>query len=157
MVIVWIKPNAKIKTKLLYLVSRDGEGFFGARCTNKGPIIIFAKLDNGLRFGSFSGNLKNKNGWIKDKDAFLFSLNNKLKFMNNNTNYTGYHGNCPDFGDNYYNELFISSNCLKKNNHLDKRGNAFYFQIKDLIGVEAQGQYNFDIPEYEIYSVNIQN
>ena len=154
----WIKPNTKIKTTLLYRVSRDGDGFFGARCINKGPIIIFVKSDNGFRFGSFSGNWNNQNGWVKDKDAFLFSLNNKLKFMNNNTNYTVYHGNIPDFGDSSYNELIISSTCLtKKYNYLDDRGSAFSFKIKDLIGVDAQGQYNFNIQDYEVYSVLIEN
>ena len=158
MVCDWIKPNAKIKTKLLYRVSKDGDGLFGTRCTNKGPIIIFVKLDNGFRFGSFSGNWNNKGEWVKDKDAFLFSLNNKLKFMNNNTNYTVYHGNIPDFGDASYNELVINTKCLtKKNNYLDNRGSAFSFQIKDLIGVEAQGQYNFDVQDYEVYSVSIEN
>ena len=158
MVCDWIKPNSKIKTKLLYRVSRDGDGFFETRCTNKGPIIIFVKSDNGFRFGSFSGNWNNQYGWVKDKDAFLFSLNNKLKFMNNNTNKTVYHGNIPDFGDSSYNELVINTNCLtKKNNYLDNRGSAFSFQIKDLIGVEAQGQYNFDIQDYEVYSVSIED
>ena len=157
MVCDWIKPNSKIKTKLLYRVSEDGDGLFGGRCTNKGPIIIFVKSDNGFRFGSFSGNWNNQNGWVKDKDAFLFSLNNKLKFMNNNTNYTVFHGNIPDFGDSSYNEFVINSNSLKKNNYLDNRGSAFSFQIKDLIGVEAQGQYYFCIQDYEVYSVNIEN
>ena len=156
MVCDWIKPNAKIKTKLLYRVSRDGDGLFGARCTNKGPIIIFVRIANGFRFGSFSGNWNNKNGWVKDKDAFLFSLNNKLKFMNNNTNYTVYHGKIPDFGDSSYNEFAINSNCLTgKSNNLDDRGSAFSFKIKDLIGVNAQGLYNFDIQDYEVYSVSI--
>ena len=154
----WIKPNSKIKAKLLYRVSRDGDGFFGKFCTNKGPIIIFAKLSNGFRFGSFSGNWNNKAEWVKDKDAFLFSLNNKLKFMNNNTNYTVFHGSIPDFGDASYNEFVISSNCLTgKNNYLCNSGSAFSFTIKDLIGVDAQGQYKFNLEDYEVYSINIEN
>ena len=154
----WIKPKTKIKTKLLYRVSRDGDGFFEKLCTNKGPIIIFAKLGNGFRFGSFSGNWDKQGQWVKDEDAFLFSLNNKLKFMNNKTNYTVCHGSIPDFGDSSYNELIIGQKCLtNKNNYLYDGGSAFSFKIKDLIGVDAQGQYKFDIEDYEVYSVSIEN
>ena len=78
--------------------------------------------------------------------------------MNNNTNYTVCHGSIPDFGDGSYNELVINSKCLtNKNNYLDDRGSAFSFKIKDLIGVDAQGEYHFDIEDYEVYSVIIEN
>ena len=157
MVQEWIKPNSKLKTKLLYRVSREGEGFFDKLCTNKGPIVIFAKLNNGFRFGTYSKSWNIISGWVQDKDAFIFSLNNKLKFMNNNTNCTVYHGAFPDFGDGNFNELVIARKCLKgTNNYVDDRGSAFSFKIIDLIGVDAQGNYRFDIEDYEVYSVLIE-
>ena len=154
----WINPNENIKAKLLYRVSRDGEGndIFHKYCDNKGPTIIFAKINNGYRFGGFSGVSWTTGGykWVKDKDAFLFSLNNKLKIMNNNTNYTVYLGVGPDFGDSHYNELEISDKCLTgKNNCCCDSGSAFTFRNKDLVGVDCKGNYKFDVVDYEVYSI----
>ena len=142
----WINSNSDIKAKLLYRVSRDGDGadIFHKYCDNQGPTIMFSKINNGYRFGGFSGiSLEVKGGWIKDKDAFLFSLNNKLKIINNNTDTTVYRGAGygPDFG-NKKNELIINycySKCLiGKNNFCDDSGGAFTFKNKDLIGVDVK-------------------
>ena len=48
MICNWINPNKNIKAKLLYRVSRDGDGpnIFHKYCDNKGPTIIFAKIKN---------------------------------------------------------------------------------------------------------------
>ena len=160
MICDWINQGQNIKTKLLYRVSRDGDGpdLFHKYCDNQGPIIIFAKLSNGFRFGGFSGiSWKSEGGWVKDDKAFLFSLNNKLKFMNNNTNTTIYHGSRygPDFGYDS-NELLINcdgNKCLtgKKNFVCSRR--CYNFSNKNLVGVDAEGQYNFDVEDYEVYSI----
>ena len=57
MICEWINPNKNIDSKLLYRVSRDGEGpeIFHKYCDNKGPTIMFAKINNGYRVGGFSG------------------------------------------------------------------------------------------------------
>ena len=160
MICDWINQEQNIKTKLLYRVSRDGDGpdLFHKYCDNQGPIIIFAKLSNGFRFGGFSGiSWKSEGGWVKDDKAFLFSLNNKLKFMNNNTNTTIYHGSGygPDFGYND-NDLVINYNgnkCLTgKGNYVGPR-RCYNFSNKNLVGVDAEGQYNFDVEDYEVYSI----
>ena len=162
MICDWIKPNANIKTKLLYRVSRDGDGpdIFHKYCDNQGPTIIFVKINNGYRFGGYTGiSWDSKGGWIKDKDAFLFSLNNKLKFMNNNTECTVYHGPgfWPDFGDAVDNELVINyfdTKCLTgKPNYCNDSKSAFTFKNKDLVGVDVKGIYNFDVEDYEVYSI----
>ena len=161
MICDWINPNVNIKTKLLYRVSRDGDGadIFHKYCDNKGPTITFAKISNGYRFGGYSGiSWTSQGGWVKDKDAFLFSLNNKLKIMNNNTDTTVYHGSAygPDFG-NGNNELIInyySSKCLTgKHNYCNDSWSGFTFKNKDLVGVDTKGQYNFDVEDYEVYSI----
>ena len=161
MICDWINPNVNIKTKLLYRVSRDGDGadIFHKYCDNKGPTITFAKISNGYRFGGYSGiSWTSQNKWVKDKDAFLFSLNNKLKIMNNNTNTTVYHGSGygPDFGNNN-NELVINwltYKCLTgKQNFCDDSKSGFTFKNKDLVGVDTKGQYYFDVEDYEVYSI----
>ena len=57
MICEWINPNKNIDSKLLYRVSRDGDGpeIFHKYCDNKGLTIMFAKINNGYRFGGFSG------------------------------------------------------------------------------------------------------
>ena len=157
----WINPNSNIKAKLLYRVSRDGDGaeIFHKYCDNQGSTIMFAKINNGYRFGGFSGiSWKSECDWIKDKDAFLFSLNNKLKIMNNNTNTTVFHGirYGPDFG-NDKNELWINYNSNKcligKKNICDDSGKAFTFKNIDLVGVDTKGYYYFDVDDYEVDSI----
>ena len=97
---------------------------------------------------------------MKDKDAFLFSLNNKIKIINNNTNETVYHGSkCgPTFASFQKNELLIQNcKCLTgKKNLIHDLGNVYTFKIKDLIGVDAKGIYNFDVEDYEVYSIKNQ-
>ena len=162
MICNWINPNKEIKVKLLYRVSRDGDGpdIFHKYCDNKGPTILFAKISNGYRFGGVSGISWNCYGrWIKDKDAFLFSLNNKLKFINNNTETTVYHGNdCgPDFGDKFPALLFNGEGkCLngKKNSCCDSKG-CFTFTNKNFIGFDVKGQYFFDVEDYEVYAIQM--
>ena len=164
MICDWINPNVDIKTKLLYRVLRDGDGadIFHKYCDNKGPTITFAKISNGYRFGGYSGiSWTSQDKWVKDKDAFLFSLNNKLKIMNNNTKETIFHGvnYGPDFGSANGNELLINQNtqkCLKGKNNLSlDSGSVFSFKNKDLVGVDAKGKYNFDVEDYEVYSIII--
>ena len=164
MICNWINPNRNVKAKLLYRVSRDGDGpeIFHKYCDNKGPTIIFAKISNGYRFGGYSGiSWTGKRIWVKDKDAFLFSLNNKLKIMNNNTEETVWHGELrgPDFGKNGINNLVINyfnSKCLTgKKNFCDDSGGAFTFNNKDLVGVDIKGIYYFDVEDYEVYSIII--
>ena len=166
MICDWINPgkNINIKAELLYRVSRDGDNpeIFHKYCDNKGPTIIFAKINNGFRFGGFSGiSWKSDGYWVKDKDAFLFSLNNKLKFINNNSKATVYHGYDygPDFGDNFPQLLLnCKSKCLTgKLNRCSDNKNCFTFKNKDLIGIDVGGQYFFDVEDYEVYSVQIQN
>ena len=161
MVCDWINPHINIKTELLYRVSRDGDEpkIFHKYCDNKGPTILFAKLNNGYRFGGYSGISWTSEGkCAKDKDAFLFSLNNKLKIMNNNSNETVYHGsNCgPIFAALNYNEVVFNfrNKCLTgKKNYICDSGKAYTFKIKDLVGVDIKGEYNFDVEDYEIYSI----
>ena len=71
-----------LKFELLYKGSRDGftnEAFI-LKCYNKGPTVFVAKLVNSRRFGGFAPDSW-KDGVIGyDDKAFLFSLDNKIKY-----------------------------------------------------------------------------
>ena len=74
MICDWIYPDAEIKANLLYRTSRDGKLKFHKYCDNKGPTIIFIKINNGYRFGGFSGISweGESNSWIKDCVRYLY-------------------------------------------------------------------------------------
>ena len=171
MICDWIKPDVKIKTKLLYKVSRDGLDKFHKYCDNKGPTIIFVKSSNGYRFGGYTGiswASEFYHLWqgVNDKNSFLFSLNNKLKIMNNNGKSYVFPGieDGPAFGNvgggelviNYFNKSHYSTgidNFQTFQNFCNDSGIAFTFKNKDLIGVNIKGIYYFDVEDFEVYSI----
>ena len=80
----WILPHINLKFELLYVGSRDGftNEAFHSRGDNKGPTLFVVKLENNRRIGGFtSQSWHNKGGEaIVDNNAFLFSLDNKIKY-----------------------------------------------------------------------------
>ena len=85
----WIDSSKKkIETELLYRLSKDGESFatFHQLCDNKGPTItLFEKMD-GAVIGFYTSLSFNSNDscWKKDKNTFIFNLDNQIKFENLN-------------------------------------------------------------------------
>lgn len=163
MVCNWIDPNKKIKARLLYRASRDGEGseMFHNFCDYKGPIIIFIKeKDNPYRFGAYTGLLwTSENMFVYDKDAFLFSLSNKIKIKNNNTEYTVFHRSehGPAFGTK--DDKIQLAICMGINNILkcfiDDSGFCYTFNNKDFIGTSQSGRMSLTVEDYEVYLVEI--
>lgn len=171
MICNWINPNLTIKAKLLYRVSDQGDDpkIFHSFCDNRGPIIFFIKINNGYRFGAFTSlSWTSNNKPIKDKNAFLFSLNNKLKFENTGGN-TVYHAKDigPIFGDYFFGnfgykgehdfDLVIQPNhCLNgKHNYCDSQCGSYTFSNKQLVGEKFEGKFYFDIINYEVYSIQL--
>ena len=78
----WICPNTKIKLKLIYKASIDGDSAenFHKKCDNihKSTLVVIQSR-NGYRFGGYTtgnwGDYKNQ----EDANAFVFSLTNKNK------------------------------------------------------------------------------
>jgi len=79
----WVLPHYNLKFELLFSGKRDGfdSSIFHSKCNNKGPTLFVAKLENNRRFGGFASESWESNsvGKIDDK-AFLFSLDNKIKY-----------------------------------------------------------------------------
>ena len=160
MICDWINPNKKIKTELLYRSSRDGEEpeVFHMLCDYKGPLIFFIKVKNGHRFGAYSGLLwTSENIWIEDKDAFIFSLDNKLKFINKSSNSTIFHNHDsgPSFGvQSAGSQLTIN---FSNNSYLESwicdDGSCYNFKNKDLIGDDKEGKHFIIVEDYEVYLI----
>ena len=82
---IWISQVGKIyEINLLYKASEDcGNEIFFKKCSDKGPTVSIIKSLKGRRFGGFiKENWKNSKKviFIKDDNAFLFSLDNCQKY-----------------------------------------------------------------------------
>ena len=81
----WIRPDTKIKFKLLYKVSRDGDRIstFTEKVKGKSPTLILIKTKTGYKFGGYTTvewNMTGSYTYKRDENAFIFSINNKKKF-----------------------------------------------------------------------------
>ena len=80
----WILPGYNLKYELLYIGTRDGftNEAFHSKCDDKGPTVFVVRLQNGRRIGGFASQSWHNRGapGIIDNEAFLFSLDNKIKY-----------------------------------------------------------------------------
>merc|ERR1712113_645541 len=76
----WIDDSNKCDFKLLFKATRDGFGCseFHKKCDGKGANISIIKSEQQCIFGGYtSKSWHNKNEWIFDDFAWLYSLRNK--------------------------------------------------------------------------------
>ena len=72
--------NKKLKLKLIYRASRDGDNpkDFHSKCDGIEPTISIFKTTNGFTFGGYTDKgWDNKSSDLKTSNTFLFSFNNK--------------------------------------------------------------------------------
>ena len=147
----WIMPNRNIKYTQIYKATRDGGTGkdFHRCCDNKTPTLTLIESTNGYIFGGYiSIPWESPSDWTyegNDEKAFIFSVNNNLKFPIQNNSYVIYlhkdYG--PDFGNNdiYLNSTnFLngdsSCNCYKGSNGYnappEKIAGGKKFRVKEL-------------------------
>ncbi len=88
----WINPNMKIKSSLLYRMSRDGIEYstFHNLCDNKGATITLIKLEDGNILGNYTPlSWDSTSGWKKDLNMFVFNLTENIKCIKNNQDNNG--------------------------------------------------------------------
>ncbi len=89
----WINPNMKIKSELLYRMSRDGIEYstFHNLCDNKGTTITLIKLEDGNILGNCTPLSwdSTTNDWKNDLNMFVFNLTQNIKCIKNNKNSYG--------------------------------------------------------------------
>ena len=152
-------PNSNIKYNLLYKASKDGDSSetFHNKCDKKGGTITFIKTENGKIIGGYSSiSWENKGGFKKDENAFLFSLENKKKFIlkNKTDNFAVCHLKQfgPIFGEGA--DLLVHNHSLENNKSFTK---LFSYKSNDdgknlLNGVNKTF---FKIVDYEVYQIII--
>ena len=88
----WLN-NKNFIAKLIFRKTRDGSTTedFHKKCDNQGITITFIETTKGYKFGGYTElEWEKKEGSKKDKSTFIFSLNNKQKFIPRNNNDTIY-------------------------------------------------------------------
>ena len=145
---------------LIYRATRDGSypSNFHEKCDNKGPTISFIKTDDNKKFGGFiskdrqSGNLNQT--YVKDKNAFIFSINKKSKYLIKDENtdafdYSSIRGlnftTCLGF---YCND--DSGNMFKPKNAYESGTISAYNSNNKF---EFAGKNNFQAVEIEVFQV----
>jgi len=157
-IIKMINPSANLDTynfKLIFKASIDG-GFpnaFHNHCDNRGPTIIFFKINNGKRIGGYTSISWESNDEFKDdEDAFLFSLDRKEKYELNTNQlkyavaHYGKYG--PTWGSGY--GLYISNN-YKSDENCSQENNCYKNKNIDFVGIDKSKAY-FSIFDYEVYT-----
>ena len=149
--------NKKIKEiKLLYQATRDGDqgNDFHSRCDGKENTLTFIKSTNNKKFGGFTSVAWDQNDkYIKDENAFVFSLDNKKCYFYKNNDDGAIIGNesYPVWigKNNGANDIYISSGCLSNKNSCTSCGSNIYDGNKYVLNGENYFQ-AVDVETYQI-------
>ena len=147
---IWLN-NRQFKAELLYRKSRDGStpNDFHTRCDNKGITITFIETTKGYIFGGYTELLWDKsNSSKKDKSTFLFSFNNKQKYIARNKNDTI--ACCPTEGPRFgchYPEIYLYKTLDKGFSYNEEY--CTFLQNRLL----TKGEANWDVKELEVHKI----
>ena len=144
----------KVEMTLLYKLTTYGASAstFHSYCNNKGYTLTLIRNTKGYRCGGFlSQSWSSSNSYIKDPNAFLFSLEYKEQYLPyDGTNaFYDYSSYGPTFG-NY--DLYIADNCNQNNSSYC---NFPYVYAGGKARCLTGGWYNFRVDEIEVYKINI--
>ena len=156
LIALWILPYHNIKFNLLYRASTDGfdTKIFHSKCDNKGPTVFVVRLANNNRIEGFASSSWHSNiNEIKDENAFLFSLTNKIKYGLKNKNISnalfGQENSSVLFGPNssldYKQDDFVITGKIA---NCREEGAKYNFIMSDLCGIK-----HIEVEEFEVYAV----
>ncbi len=139
----WIDPNIKIKSELLYRMSRDGIecSKFHNLCDNKGATITLIKLEDGNILGNYTPlSWDSTSGWKNDLKMFVFNLTENIKCIKNNQDNNGIycrsdHGPYTDviqFYGKKMNEIYFYPNRTEYNecNKIYSKSAGYYKSVE---------------------------
>lgn len=151
LILSWMPKKVK-NFELLYDSIKDGSnaGAFHKKCDAKKPTITFVKTKKNRRFGGYTEKTWNEsNGnYIVDENAFLFSIDEKEKYIVSQPKYSIYNNAIygPTFGGAH--DLYISNFCTQ-NNESYSSGRDYKLKSKYALN----GENNFIVESYEVYHV----
>ena len=152
MISSWLNNN-NYKTKLLYRCSEDGDdsSIFHSKCNDISPTIVLIKTKDNIKFvGYTSARWNNVEDYSSDKNAFIFSLSKKKKYLIKKYEKAIFGGkiNGPIFGTN---EIYIRNKCLSEGGANSNYNNIYGLENS---GELNNGKENFDVVDYEVYQIN---
>ena len=150
LILSWLN-NRKFITELLFRKSRDGStpNDFHNKCDNKGITLTIIEIIEGIKFGGYTELYWDKSGkGKKDKSTFIFSFNNKQKYLvrNDNDSITCQPDEGPRFGCGRP-EIYF-------NGTLDK-GESYIGEYSTFIGNKSltNGKQNWNVNELEVHKI----
>ena len=147
----WL-DNRNFIAELLFRKTRDGSTpkDFHDKCDNKGITITFIETTKGYKFGGYTElqwdcSSKGK----KDKSTFIFSLNNKKKFLarNNNESINCYSVNGPRFGYVGNSDIYFYQTLNRGSCGITKE--STFLTNNEL----TNGEQYWDVKEIEVYKI----
>ena len=155
------RMNREIKEmKKLYQATIDGDGSinFHSKCDNIPNTLVIIKSAGNRRFGGFTSQTwkSNSNGWVDDKNAFLFSLDKQKIYSYKNDNYAifNYTNYGPTFGNGYC--IYIGSNCIQtKSSYTNESNQSCSYNFNgDNNALSEDGKCShFYAVEYEVFQI----
>ena len=147
----WLN-NKNFKAELLFRKTRDGSKpkDFHERCDNKGITITFIETKKGYKFGGYTElQWNSKEQFQKDKTTFIFSFNNKEKYLPRNNNDSIYCGSNygPVFGCSQA-DIALGPDSLGEGQCYKDKTNTF---LADRI--LTNGDENWNVKEVEVYKI----
>ena len=147
----WL-DNKNFKAELLFRKTRDGSKpkDFHDRCDNKGITITFIETKKGYKFGGYTElQWEQNNKFKKDKTTFIFSFNNKEKYLPRNDKDSIYCDSSygPVFGCNQA-DIALGYGSLD-------RGQCYKSEINTFLSdrVLTNGDEYWDTKEVEVYKI----
>ena len=155
----WVNPNKNLKLNLLYKASKDGDTpqIFHHKVDGKKNTITIILTDKNFRCGGYISNeWKSEGNFSKDdKNSFLFSLDKKEMYVNNdgynNFNDKNYG---PTFGKGY--DLCIGekvANFFTSNKHFSEFPHSYGDRNKVQKYGLTGGFRNFIVKDIEVYEI----
>ena len=154
-----INPNRRMKFKLLYSATRDGDNrkAFHDRCDNKAPTITIVQTQKGIIFGGYTEiQWDSVSRAKKDQNSFCFSLTNNKKYLQNEGNNDSIY--CyKDYGP-WFGTCFFGIGAQKDNFCSDSNANCLnesgYYGGKDYKNFEINNnEKSFVCKEVEVFEV----
>ena len=145
----WLN-NKNFTAELLYRKSRDGSTpqDFHSKCDNKGTTITFIETTKGYKFGGYTETPWDcSNLFKKDNSTFLFSLNNREKYISKNDKKPSLACD-TNSGPRFGNDDIRIYQTLNKGE--TREGNEKFLSNRKI----TNGEQYWDIKELEVYKIN---
>ena len=150
---LWLN-HREFTAELLYRKTRDGSKpkNFHDKCDNKGITITIIETTKGYVFGGYTElEWDSYSGSKTDKSTFIFSFNNKEKYIaqNNNNSIYCYQTFGPYFGYTGYPEIYFSDNLNNGGAYNTSQNYTFLPEDKSITNEEK----HWNIKELEVYKI----